>query len=544
MTYFAADKRAEYRGALSRLNKALDLTKGALLHGAPLPANLVTFLEALTDTKDIPRQHEALVSMIHTTEKEYHGKLKDAARDDFLAFYEYLNPDEPPAPHHVFMGDRLMDMEKRYLMRLLLSLPPGHAKSTYASQYFPAWYLGRNPNHKYIQAGHSQDFCENQFGKKVRGIVEKERYRDVFPGIGLSQESKAAGAWALANHSGAYLTKGVGQGISGYRGNIGAVDDPFAKREDAESATIRTKVYDWFMADFTTRLLPNSPLFVVATRWHPDDLCGRLEEQSKAGKGMPYEVINLPALAEDEDDPMGRETGAPLWPDFYTTEHLLNLRDSLPSRDWNSLYMGKPVDEEGGIVKKSWFQRYDVPICDEIAPNGLIIKKNVKRTTISVDCANKDTKRSDWSVVTVWKETLDHQHHLIDVVRRRVQFNDLVLMIENTAKRHKADAILVEDKGAGTQYIQTRRGLAPAPVIAVNVGIQSKQFRFDGVSPMIQGGRVYIPTKIGWLADFEAELLAFPNGKHDDQVDSVSQYLAWARGSSAKRGTRKMTGQN
>ncbi len=332
---------------------------------------------------------------------------------------------------------------------------------------------------------------------------------------------------------GSYLTRGVGQGIAGFRAHCAGVDDPFASREDAESQLIRDKVFDWFSADFTTRLLPNAPMFVVATRWHSDDLCGRIEEMNRDGKGLPWFVVNLPAIAVDDDDPLGRLPGEPLWPEFYTLEHLLNLKATLPSRDWNSLYQGKPVDEEGGVIQGAWLKRY----------KSLPPKAEQRRITVSVDSAIKAGERNDFTVVGVWIEDFHNNHYLAHVDRSKMEFAAMVSKVESVASAWGATSILMEDKGSGTQYIQTRSDKAPCPVIAISVNNDSKEFRMDGVSPMFEGGKVWVPERSekGWHADYEAELLGFPNAKYDDQVDMTSQYLNWARIRQG-RGTQKLQG--
>ena len=493
---------------------------------------------------------EAIDEMVTVLEHEYHTQLLNAAPFEFAAYCEYLFPEEPPtsALHQFFCGV-LTKIERRETMRLICSVPPGHAKSTYFSRLFPTWYLGRNYDHKYIQAGHTTSFCESEFGKKNRAIITSERYQEVFPDIKLSAESKAAGAWSLAtpngkrlvNLRGQYLTRGMGQGISGYRANIAAVDDPFASREDAESEVVRQKVYDWFTDDLSTRLLPNSPVFVVATRWHEDDLCGRLEERSKEDiknktGAIPYEVINFPAFAEDDDDPLGRAIGEPLWPEFFDADYLNEKKATLAPRGWNSLYCGRPVDVGGGVLKSEWISRYKtLPTRDD--------KVVIRRITVSVDSAIKATERHDWTVLTVWAQTGDGRHCLLDVVRRRVEFNELVKLTDQVASFWQATAILVEDKGSGTQYIQVRgqNSATPSPVAVVPISVQnlSKEFRFDAVTPMFSQGLVLLPENSSWLALYERELLMFPAAKYDDQVDSTSQYLEWARGA-AKIGTRKL----
>lgn len=526
-------KRRDVRLILKTLDDHRQTVEKCLRKGETIPAEVFKWCSFLQTTDPEPLLN-AITAFHEQYQQAYHSELRKLARNDLTAFAEYMNPEEPPAPHHVWMCDRLMEMENREILRMLISMPPGHAKSTYSSRLYPAWYMGRNVKHKYIQAGHTTSFCESEFGKKTKALIDNERFRDIFPSVTLAVDSKAAGNWSLAGTGGQYLTRGVGQGISGFRAHMAGVDDPFASREDAESQTIRDKVFDWFSADFTTRLLPNSPMFVVATRWHSDDLCGRIEEMSRAKKGLPWEIINLSAICEDpENDAMHRQEGEPLWPDFYTHDHLMNLKATLPPRDWNSLYMGKPVDEEGGIIIGEWLKSYDM------LPGA----NHCKRTVVSVDSAIKANERADYTAIGVWKEDIDGFHHLAYVHRARVEFPAMVSLVENIAKVWGADVILIEDKGSGTQYLQTRAHQAPCPVVGLSPNNNSKEFRLDGVAPMFQAGKVLLPKRAEWLPDYQAELLGFPHAKYDDQVDFTSQYLNWAR-QSIKRGNVKLQGQS
>lgn len=532
-------QRKGIRFTIKSLHQAQQTLEDCLRKGKPIPHELITKLSRVVDSSD-PETLLRAVDQVHAEmERVYMGQLRDMGRNDLTAYSEYMNPHEPPADWHVWLCERLMAMEAREILRMLISAPPGHAKSQYSSRNFPTWYMGRNARHRYIQAGHTTGFAENEFGKKCKAMIESERFSDVFPDVQLSHDSKAAGYWSLAQpNGGSYLTRGVGQGIAGFRAHCAGIDDPFASREDAESPTIRDKVWDWFSADFTTRLLPNSPMFVVATRWHSDDLVGRIEEMNRKGKGLPWEVVNLPAIATEIDDPMGRAIGEPLWPDFYSYDFLMNLKSTLPARDWNSLYMGKPMDENGGVVSLEWFQRYE-----RIPGHNIRLK-----TTISVDSANKPGERNDYCAIGVWIETAERLHYLVHVHREQLEFNDLNKKINQLAATWQADAIIVEDKGSGTQYIQLQQDpktppelKAAAPVISISTNNQSKEFRMDGVSPMIEGGLVYLPKDATWLTDYETEISGFPNGKYKDQVDMTSQYLAWAK---VKKGgvTRKLTG--
>jgi len=542
MAHLPIKERIRYRSALARMVTWQRSVEASLQQGKPIDAAILPHVEKLTGTDDPESAFMALEEMHQRFEAEYLTKLCEASYDDFSAFSEFMNPEEPPARHHLFLCDNLMAMSRGEIIRLMISMPPGHAKSTYSSHRFPAWWLGRNPRRRFIQAGHTQKFCEDQLSKPVREIVRSEKFKLVFPDVGITRDSNAAGFWALTT-GGSYATKGVGQGIAGYRAHCAGVDDPFASREDAESEIVRKKVWDWFSADFTTRLLPRSPMYIVATRWHEDDLCGRVEELHKQRKGYPWTIINLPAVA-GPNDPLGRAEGEALWPELFDLEYLLALKASIPARDWNSLYQGSPTNEGGGMVKGE-IARYDE--LPRNLPGELPI---VRRLTISVDSANKAQERHDYTVVTVWIETTDRRHYLVDVKRTKVEFDDLISLIENTTRAWQNEfpgvstAILVEDRGSGTQYIQQRRGLAPAIIIPIEITNLSKEFRFDGVSPMFGLGEVVLPNRALWLAEYEKEVFEYAgegSTAYDDQVDSTSQYLAWAR-NKRSGGTKKLKG--
>jgi predicted phage terminase large subunit-like protein len=489
----------------------------------------------MTGTSDPQSQLKAINELTDATEKEFMEKLKHEAPNDLTAFAEYINPLEPPAPHHIFICDHLMAAERGDLMRCAISLPPGSAKSSYGSRMFPAWYLGKNSRNKVIQAGHTQTFVESEFGKKTRDIIETPEFRDVFPDVSIAHDSRSAGRWNLNNPRGGYIAKGAGQKIAGFRGNIAIVDDPIGSRQDAESETVREKLYNWYTADVMTRLLPHSPLFIIATRWHSDDLIGRLEHRMNHAGGETYEIINIPAICEDESvDPLRRKEGEHLWPEYYPLSHYEKLKITLNVSDWLSLYQGQPVDAQGGVVKKEWFKSYSGD------PRNFT---EVRRIILSVDTAYTKTQRSDYSVIMVMLQDMSGKHYVLDVIRKRLEFTELTEEIENTARRYKANAILIENKGAGTSYIQSRQGKAPAPIIPIEVNNKSKEFRFDEITPVLHAGLVYLPDKANFLPALVAELVSFPRGRHDDQIDVLSQYLKWVS-TGINRGKTKKIAMN
>ena len=541
-------ERQQYRRVLDQIDVLKKPLTRHLTRGEPVQASVAMVLTQMTGETQPYNQLRAIEAMYKQVDEQYDERLRYAAQFRFSPFCEYIRRDEVPALHHEFLISHMEEVHEAAvtrgehgISRLAISLPPGSAKSTYASIRFAAWHLGKRPDDRWLQGAHTQTFAKDRLGKPVRNLIQDTRYGEVFPDMRISSSSAAADYFEFAHGAGYYKAVGVGVGISGYRADIAAIDDPLASREDAESATIRRKLHEWYDDDFGTRPMPGSPIFVVATRWHEDDLIGHELQKMAEGKGEEWVVINIPALAMDED-PLGRAPGEGLWPEVFGRDFYLAKKRSLTGRSWNSLYQGSPTDEEGGVLKRDDVRRYKNLPADETR-NGQVVKKIIKKVTLSVDCAEKATKRSDWTAATVWIETADKKHYLAHADRVRKEFVEMVEWIETIARTWDVDQILVEDRGAGTQYIQIReKSPGPAPVIAIQTKQQSKEFRFDGVTPMFAAGEVFLPeTGTDWIADIEAELFAFPNGKNDDYVDSVSQYLAKARESSSNRkGVRKL----
>lgn len=567
----AREKKDRLRQTLVTLNELNARVDHAVRHGQALNSTDYDVLVMLSQSEQIETQLRFLEEAIEYTDRELIETWIPLARERYHDFYEFMTRDEGyiMSPHQNLIGDMLMASANKEIMRFMLSMPPGHCKSTHSSHHYPAWWFGRNPKLRFLQAGHSQDFVANELGAKVKSIIDSDDYQMVFPDIKLRSDMRAKDYWGLSNMKGKYVAKGAGQGIAGFRGNFGMVDDPYKSRADAESPTIRERVFKWFADDFSTRLLPGSPLGIIMTRWHSDDLCGRItdreereqkereiesqnlqdelreklvekiEENSPQQKKFKFEIINLPAICEDNDDPLGRAIGEPLWPELFDLDSLENLKSDMTASSWNSLYQGTPMDIEGGAVSADWFQRYAKP--PSRGDDGA--KNEVKTVTVSVDAANTVKERSDFTVILVWAEDFNKRHYLLDVIRKQMEFPEMTAEIARVCRRYQADTLLVEAKGNGLAYLQLKKeGGAPATLIPIEVsGHESKAFRFDQVTPMFEAGQVYLPERAIWLADYEKEIVSFPLGKNDDQVDATSQYLRWAR-RRGRRGTKKLGG--
>jgi hypothetical protein len=268
------------------------------------------------------------------------------ARDSLVSFSAYTNPAYIPAPHHALIADHLERVERGEIKRLMITMPPRHGKSELASRRFPAWYLGRNPNKQIIAASYNSDLS-NDFGREVRNIVDSEEYQCLFD-VRLAADSQAANRWHT-DKKGMYVAAGVGTAITGRGADILLIDDPFKDRQEADSEVRRETVWNWYTSTAYTRLMPGGAVVVINTRWHDDDLSGRLLEQMSSG-GDEWVVLSLPAISDE---------GHALWPAWYPLERLNEIKSVLPARDWNSLYQQNPIPDDGDFFKSAWFADYD-----------------------------------------------------------------------------------------------------------------------------------------------------------------------------------------
>lgn len=435
--------------------------------------------------------------------------------------------------------------------------------STYASRLYVAWRMGRRPRDKIIGGGHSQTFVENEFSKRIRAIVGSPSYRDVFPEVSIAADARAAAQWVLAGTGGQYVAKGAGQAVHGFRANFICVDDPYPNIETAESAVMREKVRSWFFVDLGSRLLPNSTVFLIMTRFHEDDLTGEvIKVNPSLAPSHRYKIIDAPAICYDpETDVLNRSTGDVLW-DYYNHAHFMSFKATWSYQRFALVFQQLPsaTADDSIASKLKFYKRAPHETEDairaakennQIDPSTGRVQVNkrdyYRRIVASVDCAAKKTERADYTVIQIWGEDQNRHHFLLDQVRIKAEMNEMITAIERTARRHNVDAILVEDKGQGTAYLQARgstayqKRQAPAPLVAIQVpSNQGKEFRFDEIAPMIEAGEVHIPENGDFTDLFVREVGQFPGGAHDDQVDSMSQYLRWAKSKRTRYGSKKV----
>jgi len=347
------------------------------------------------------------------------------------------------------------------------------------------------------------------WGRKARDLLE-EHGPSLF-GIRVSGKSSAANRWDIEGHEGGMVTAGVNGPITGKGADIGIIDDPVKNDQEAMGVTYQERTYEWYKSTFRTRLQRDGAIILIMTRWHENDLAGKLLAAQEE-EGEKWEVVRLPAIAE-EDDPLGREIGQPLCPDLFSKDALESIKKAVGSYWWASLYQQRPSPAEGGIFKRNWWQYYRrVPDrFDEIIQ--------------SWDMTFKDTKTADFVVGQVWGRK-GADKYLLDQVRDRMDFPATIQAVRTlSAKWPQARVKLVEDKANGPAVIATLKreisGLIPVEPQG------GKVVRAWAASSEIEAGNVYIPEPAiaPWVHDFIEECSAFPNGAHDDQVDSMTQAL-------------------
>jgi predicted phage terminase large subunit-like protein len=411
-----------------------------------------------------------------------------------------------PAAHHRLLIDKLEQVTAGTIDRLAVFMPPGAAKSTYASILYAPWHLAQRPHDCIIAASHTQELAE-KWGRRVRNLLGEH---SLVLGVALAADSQAAGRWETAS-GGEYFAAGVGGAIAGRRADLVVIDDPVRSREDADSELIRDKTWDWYKSDLYTRLKPGGRIVLIQTRWHEDDLAGRLLEEMGKG-GDTWEVISLPALAED-NDPLGRTVGTPLWPEWESGEELDRKRRAVGPRDWSALYQQRPAPEDGDYFKAEWLKPYDKPPA---------------RDTMRVYGASDYAVTADGGDFTchiVVGIDPEGRMYLLDLWRKQAASDEWVESFCDLVKEWRPIG-WAEEQGqirAGIGPWLDRRAIERGAFVARDQYPTrgDKAVRAQSIRGRMASGGLYVPIGASWYPDLRSELLSFPAGKHDDIVDSL-----------------------
>ena len=444
--------------------------------------------------------------------------LRALSRKHVLPFVERFNPDYLAGWVHKDICQRLekfsQAVEDGESPRLMLFMPPRHGKSTLASVAFPAWHLGKNPKHEFISCSYSGSLAMT-FSRKVRQLLREPNYRNIFAKTLLDRTSQSVEAW-LTTQGGGYVAAGVGGGITGKGANILVIDDPVKNREDAESEFNRESVWNWYTSTAYTRLAPGGGVLIILTRWHDDDLAGRLLTAAKDGADQ-WEVVKYPAVAEKDEE--FRKTGEALHPERYNLDALQQIQKAVGPRDWVALYQQNPVADEGDYFNRDMIRYYENEDVD----------LSKLRYYCAWDLAIGQRDRNDYSVgIVVGVDEYDNMY-VVDTVRGKFDGFELVEQILDLYETWRPGIVGIE-KGhiemAIGPFFEKRvreRRLHEAYFKDLKVGRRDKEARARAIQGRMQQGMVYFPKEAVWTGPLVAELLRFPNGTHDDQVDA----LAW-----------------
>ena len=413
------------------------------------------------------------------------------ARRSLLSFTEYTNDTYQRAAHHQMIAQRLEAVERGDIDRLMIFMPPRHGKSELASKRFPAWCLGRNPKRQIIAASYNSDLA-NDFGRNVRNIVASPEFGEVFTGVTLAADSQAANRMNT-NHGGAYVAAGVGTAVTGRGAHIALIDDPFKDREEADSERRRELVWDWYRSTLFTRLMPGGAIVLIQTRWHEDDLAGRLLENERDQ----WEVLELPALHE--------EWGA-LWPEWYPEDVLLRIKATVGPREWSALYQQRPQPDEGTFFQRDWFKEWD--------------KLPSVRYYGTSDYAVTDGD-GDYTVHRIWGIGPQGEIYRVDGWKGQTTSDvwierklDLIAKYKPLAWFGEGGVIQKAIEPALKRRMRERKIFCR---IEWMPSVHDKPTRARSFQAMAASGRVHFEKG----ADI-SEFLVFPAGKHDDDVDTAS----------------------
>lgn len=444
-----------------------------------------------------------------------------------LGWAKYIDPTYTLPPHIKLLGEYLMKVERGEVLRLIVEMPPRFGKSEATTVKFPAFYLGRHPDRRIITASHTASLA---FRFSMRARNDFDQFGPEVFGLRVNPNVGAAHRWDVLDEGlppgqppGGTIAAGIGGPITGQGAHLAIIDDPVKDAEAANSKVQRDSTWDWYRFVLRTRLFPEAAIVLVATRWHEDDLPGRLlkaqEEDPEADR---WTVVRLPALAE-EDDPLGRVVGDPLWPDQYTRRALEAVKASVGTYVWSALYQQRPQPAEGTIFKREWL-RYFIEEPEFYVLRQLEGETRVRKCECwkvqTVDLAASLKESADYFVIETWGVTPKRDLLLLDVFRSRVEGPDQKGYLKLEFQRHRPAQLGIESTGYQLALMQE----------AIREGLPAVRLKADGdkvarslpVAARYEAYTVYHRAGAPWLEDYETELLHFPKGEHDDQVDCAA----------------------
>jgi len=438
------------------------------------------------------------------------GALAEKSRRHFADFCRYSNKDYQTPSHIQNLIDKLEAIERGDLRRLMVFMPPRHGKSETISKKFPAWYLGKHPDNNVIMSSYGFTLVRS-FSKDVRDLIESRRYKIVFD-ISTAEDSRQVKDWDIAGHLGGLLAQGVGGAITGYGAHLFIIDDPFKDQKEAESQLNRDKVWDWYRSVVLTRLEPNAAIIIVMTRWHQDDLAGRILAEERLSGIKEWEVINFPALA-NADDILGRKEGEALWPDRYPEDVLLNTKRTVGSRVWNALYQGNPQDPEDQKFKREWFRMYgEIPV-DQVITRGSGIDTATSLKSSADNMAMVDVCRDEYGFL-----------YVDDVFCEKITVSGFAKYVSEQHKAKKYSNIKIEQNNAGEAIKQrieeVGRETNANPPVTTEQTSTDKMVRVMEFQHLIENGTLKFKSGNVKVLELIEHLINF-DGKGSDVDDDI-----------------------
>ena len=433
--------------------------------------------------------------------------IREVAQNDFMTFVKHVYEGFIEGTHHKQVARQFEKLSMNPGSRIIVNMPPRHTKSEFASYLLPAWLIGKNPELKIIQTTHTAELAV-RFGRKVRNLMELEIYKEIFPDVDLRADSKAAGRWETGQ-GGEYFAAGVGGAITGRGADLLIIDDPHSE-QDALSDTAMEHAYEWYTSGPRQRLQPGGSIVVVMTRWSLKDLTGKLiKAQASDIMSDQWDVIEFPAILPSDNV---------LWPEFWKKEELLKVKASLSVGKWNAQWQQNPTAEEGAIIKKEWWNKWEK---DSIPPVSYIMQ--------SYDTAFSKKETADYSAITTWgvfqpSEGGPDNIILMDAKRGRWDFPELKSNAMEEYNYWEPDMVLIEAKASGTPLTDELRTMGIPVVNYTPSKGRDKHTRMHMVAPIFESGKVWAPEK-KFSEEVIDECAAFPNGEHDDFCDSMSMAL-------------------